>query len=65
MLKVGSTLAPGQWVRLLSAPDWGIGQVQSVAGFRVTVNFEHAGKRLVQADVAVLEPVDRAERGRS
>jgi hypothetical protein len=58
MLKAGSTLAPGQWVRLTAAPDWGLGQVQSVVGFRVTVNFEHAGKRLVQADVVALETVD-------
>ncbi|MGB8363011.1 MAG: DUF3553 domain-containing protein [Rhizomicrobium sp.] len=58
MLKAGSTLTPGQWVRLAAAPGWGLGQVQSVAGFRVTVNFEHAGKRLVRADVAALETVD-------
>ena len=45
MLKAASTLAPGEWVRLPAEPDWGLGQVQSVAGFRVTVNFEHAGKR--------------------
>ena len=44
MLKAGSTLAPGEWVRLPSAPEWGLGQVQSVAGIRVTVNFEHAGE---------------------
>jgi len=55
MLKAGSTLVPGEWVRLVSAPEWGIGQVQSVAGVRVTVNFEHAGKKLVMADAAVLE----------
>ena len=41
-----ASLAPGQWVRLTAAPDWGLGQVQSVTGVRVTVNFEHAGKRV-------------------
>ena len=55
MLKAGSTLVPGEWVRLVSAPEGGAGQVQSVAGVRVTVNFEHAGKKLVMADAAVLE----------
>jgi len=50
--------APGQWVRLAAAPDWGAGQVQTVVGHRVTVNFEHAGKRLVLTDAAVLEPAD-------
>jgi hypothetical protein len=64
MLKAGSTLAPGEWVRLPSAPEWGMGQVQSVAGIRITVNFEHAGKRLVMADVAVLESVPLTEYGR-
>ncbi|MBJ7250338.1 MAG: DUF3553 domain-containing protein [Acetobacteraceae bacterium] len=28
---------------------WGLGQVQSVVGERVTVNFEHAGKVLINA----------------
>lgn len=58
MLKAGSTLMPGQWVRLPAAPDWGLGQVQSVVGARVTVNFEHAGKKLVQSDVSALELVE-------
>ena len=48
------TLAPGEWVRLSDAPEWGAGQIQSVVGSRVTVNFEHAGKRLVDARVAAL-----------
>jgi hypothetical protein len=55
MLKMGSTLAPGDWVRLPGQPDWGMGQVQSVVGAKVTVNFEHAGKRVVQSDVVTLE----------
>jgi hypothetical protein len=64
MLKTASTLAPGNWVRLASAPEWGLGQVQSVAGVRVTVNFEHAGKKLVMTDTAVLESVPLAEQSR-
>lgn len=55
---VNSILAPGDWVRLPSQPDWGTGQVQSVAGAKVTVNFEHAGKRVVRADVVALEQVE-------
>ena len=58
----GSTLVPGDWVRLVSEPEWGIGQVQSVVGFRVTVNFEHAGKRLVQADRVALESINPEDR---
>ena len=41
-------LAPGDWVRNPLAPEWGLGQVQSVIGERVTANFENAGKRLIK-----------------
>lgn len=40
-------LEPGMLVRNPSAPDWGIGQVQSRVGDRITVNFEHAGKQAI------------------
>jgi hypothetical protein len=33
-------------------------QGQSVVGLKVTVNFEHAGKRVILVDVAPLEPVE-------
>ena len=55
---MGSTFAPGNWVQLPSQPDWGRGQVQSVTGAKVTVNFEHAGKRTVRTDVVTLEQVE-------
>lgn len=45
-------------VRLPARPEWGTGQVQSVAGQRITVNFEHAGKVLINAAVVELEPVE-------
>jgi FKBP-type peptidyl-prolyl cis-trans isomerase 2 len=54
----GSMLEPGQYVVLEGAPDWGLGQVQSVAGDRVTVNFENAGKRVINVKNAELEPAD-------
>jgi hypothetical protein len=38
-------LEPGVLVRHPDRPDWGVGQVQSVAGALVTVNFEEAGKQ--------------------
>ncbi|MCY4407962.1 MAG: DUF3553 domain-containing protein [Rhodospirillaceae bacterium] len=50
-------LAPGDWVRNPQAPDWGLGQVQSVIGDRVTANFENAGKRLINAAVVSLTRV--------
>ena len=42
-----SPIEPGQWVRNPARPEWGLGQVQSAIGDRVTVNFEHIGKILV------------------
>lgn len=53
--------APGTWVRHPSRPDWGLGQVQSAVGARVTVNFEHAGKQLINTAVVALEPVEREQ----
>ena len=40
-------IEPGVLVRHPSQQDWGLGQVQTVVGARVTVNFEHAGKQLI------------------
>ena len=40
-------LVPGMYVRHPDRPAWGLGQVQSAIGNRVTVNFEHAGKQLI------------------
>ena len=52
-----SFLTPGTIVRHPTRPDWGIGQVQSSIGERVTVNFEHAGKVVLNADRIDLEIV--------
>lgn len=51
-----SFLAPGSLVYHPGERSWGIGQVQSVDGNRITVNFEHAGKKTINADVVSLEP---------
>ncbi len=51
-------LAPGAFVRHPTQPDWGVGQVQSVVGVRITVNFEHAGKLLINGDIVKLEVID-------
>jgi hypothetical protein len=49
-------LAPGSFVRHPDRPDWGLGQVQSVIGKRVTVNFEGVGKVVIISDHVTLEP---------
>ena len=52
-------LVPGAMVRHPTQTDWGLGQVQSVVGERVTVNFEDRGKVLINAAVVELEVVTR------
>lgn len=51
-------LVPGAFVRHPTQPDWGVGQVQSVVGTRITVNFEHAGKLLINGEIVKLEVID-------
>jgi carbonic anhydrase/acetyltransferase-like protein (isoleucine patch superfamily) len=41
---LNAILEPGMLVRHPEAPDWGLGQVQSNIDGRITVNFENAGK---------------------
>jgi len=55
---LGSLIEPGQRARHPDRPDWGVGQVQSAVGDRITVNFEHAGKVLVNAAVVALDILD-------
>lgn len=57
-----SRLVPGSFVRHPDRPDWGMGQVQSVIGPRVTVNFENAGKLLINSAVVALEPVEEDDK---
>lgn len=48
---------PGMLVRHPGAPDWGLGQVQSVIGPRITVNFENVGKQVIDGRRVGLVPV--------
>jgi len=62
---MNARLVPGAFVRHPDLPDWGLGQVQSVVGDRITVNFEHAGKRLINGAAIALvevEPTDSKPR---
>lgn len=43
-------LEPGMLVRHPGAPEWGVGQVQSRIGSRVTVNFADAGKKVIDGN---------------
>ncbi|MCX7888587.1 MAG: DUF3553 domain-containing protein [Rhodobacteraceae bacterium] len=51
-------LTPGDLVTHPHRPDWGLGQVQSRTGTRITVNFENAGKVVFDAPAFDLVLVD-------
>ena len=53
---------PGMLVRHPAEPDWGVGQVQSAIGPRITVNFEHAGKVLINGERITLAVVGDGDR---
>ncbi len=44
-------LTPGTYVRHPDHPEWGIGQIQSAIGLRITVNFENMGKQVINAAI--------------
>lgn len=60
--RVDADLSPGVFVEAPEAPEWGRGQVQSVQGTRVTVNFEHRGKVVLDLRTARLLPVGGPDR---
>lgn len=49
----------GDFVIHPDKPDWGIGQVQSIVGMNVTVNFEHAGKQMINCNIITLNAAPR------
>jgi FKBP-type peptidyl-prolyl cis-trans isomerase 2 len=59
---MGGLLEPGMLVQHPGQQDWGLGQVQSVIGSRVTVNFEHAGKVVIDSKRIDLIPYYGASR---
>jgi hypothetical protein len=54
---MNAILEPGMLVRHPERPDWGLGQVQSNIAGRITVNFEHAGKVVIEGSRVELVPV--------
>ena len=49
MEDLNAVLTPGMLVRHPDQPDWGIGQVQSNIGGKVTVNFREEGKVVIDS----------------
>lgn len=54
---MNAVLEPGMLVRHPDCPDWGVGQVQSNIGGRITVNFEHQGKVVIDGSRVDLRAV--------
>lgn len=54
---MNALLEPGMLVRHPTETAWGVGQVQSSIGYRVTVNFEHVGKVVIDGRHILLERV--------
>ena len=50
---------PGDKVTNPNNKDWGIGQVQSIINDKVTVNFENAGKKVINARIIELKRIKR------
>mgnify|MGYP001168419137 CR=1 FL=1 len=38
--------------------DWGIGQIQSIIGDKITVNFQNVGKKVIYAENIKLEKIN-------
>ena len=48
---------PGDYVKNPANLEWSLGQVQSIIGEKVTVNFENYGKRVINIENVKLERV--------
>lgn len=57
MTDANSILSPGMLVRHPERPNWGVGQVQSNSGGKVTVNFPDEGKLVIDSAHVALIPV--------
>ena len=52
---------PGDYVINPKNKNWGTGQIQSIIKDKVTVNFENAGKRVINSKEIFLEKVDKID----
>ena len=52
-----SELTPGTYVINENNREWGIGQVQSSIKEKVTINFEHVGKKVININKILLKIV--------
>ncbi len=57
MTPLSSLFTPGTRVSHPDHPEWGVGQVQSNIGGRITVNFPEEGKVVIDANHVELVPI--------
>ena len=53
---------PGDLVINPKNKEWGVGQIQSIIKHKVTVNFENAGKKVINSKEVILEKIDNIEK---
>ncbi|PPR79794.1 MAG: hypothetical protein CFH01_00196 [Alphaproteobacteria bacterium MarineAlpha2_Bin1] len=53
---------PGTYVINKKNTEWGIGQVQTIVKNKVTVNFENAGKLVINTEVVKLDIINLNEK---
>ena len=52
---------PGDFVINPNKKDWGVGQIQSIINNKITVNFENAGKKVINNKEVILEKIKKIE----
>ena len=52
---------PGDYVINPKEKSWGVGQIQSIINNKITVNFENAGKKVINSEEIVLERINKIE----
>ena len=54
----------GDFVIHPKQPEWGLGQIQSIVGMNVTVNFENVGKQMINCAVITLDVAPQSQKQR-
>ena len=54
-------LEPGNFVINPSQKNWGIGQIQSIIKNKATVNFQNAGKKVINLENINLEKINHEQ----
>ena len=52
---------PGDFVISPNNKNWGTGQIQSMINNKITVNFENAGKKVINSKEVILERIKKIE----